>query len=232
LRKIRYLFYSRIYWDKFINTKKVLQCYCCQAFGHTSANCYKNPRCVKCAQSHLTSDCVKSPDIPVKCCNCSGDHPASYSQCPAYIRFLKKRLQVTSRDNYALQAENSANKNLQLNNVNHVKRTFKSHEGSSDLRQNPLIYSRNNNIHDKRQTQQTKTYAAMIHNNNSNIPISEDISNFKGLISEINKLKQLVNVSHMLTIIRNLNNRLANCKDGLEKLQAFIEASELLDFNG
>jgi len=72
----------------------------------------------------------------------------------------------------------------------------------------------------------------MIHNNNLNVPISDDISNCNGLISEINKLKQLVNVSHMLTVIRNLNYRLVNCKDGLEKLQAFIEASEQLDFNG
>jgi len=45
LRKIRYLFHSRIYWEKYINSKKALQCYKCQAFGHTSANCYKNPRC-------------------------------------------------------------------------------------------------------------------------------------------------------------------------------------------
>jgi len=35
----------------------------------------------------------------------------------------------------------------------------------------------------------------------------------------------------MITVIRNLNNRLINCKDGMEKLQAFIEASELIDVN-
>jgi len=77
LRKIRYLFYSRVYWEKY--TKRFFQCYRCQAFGHTSANCYKRPICVKCAQTHLTSECIKSPDTPTKCCNCSGDHPASYS---------------------------------------------------------------------------------------------------------------------------------------------------------
>jgi len=75
LHKIRYLYHSRIYWEKFINSKKALQCYRCQAFGHTSSNCFKNPRCVKCAQSHLTSKCVKSPKTPAKCCNCSGDYP-------------------------------------------------------------------------------------------------------------------------------------------------------------
>jgi len=36
----------------------------------------------------------------------------------------------------------------------------------------------------------------------------------------------------MISVIRNLNNRLINSKDGMEKLQAFIEASELIDKNG
>jgi len=36
----------------------------------------------------------------------------------------------------------------------------------------------------------------------------------------------------MIIVVRNLNNRLVNCKDDLEKLQAFIEATELLDKNG
>jgi len=51
-------------------------------------------------------------------------------------------------------------------------------------------------------------------------------------MSEINKLKQLVNIPHMFSVIRNLNNRLINYKNGMEKLQAFIEASELMDING
>jgi len=96
LRKMRYLFYSKIYWDKFINTKKILQCYRCQVFGHTSANCFKTFRYVKCAQLHLTSICQKSSDTPAKCCNCSGEHLVSYSQCPVYVKFLEKRAKLTS----------------------------------------------------------------------------------------------------------------------------------------
>jgi len=99
LRKIRFLYYSKIYWEKFINTKRILQCYRCQAFGHTSANCFKKPRCVKCAQSHITSECAKTPDTPAKCCNCSGEHPASFTQCPAYLKYLEKRTQITAREN-------------------------------------------------------------------------------------------------------------------------------------
>jgi len=66
-------------------------------------------------------------------------------------------------------------------------------------------------------------------NNNISMLINNEISDFNGLISEINKLKQLINIPHMIIVIRNLNNRLINSKYGIEKLQAFIEASELLD---
>jgi len=77
-----------------------------------------------------------------------------------------------------------------------------------------------------------KSYATTLNSNNNNTILNDDISNFNGLMSEINKLKQLVNIPHLFSVIRNLNNRLINCKDGMEKLQAFIEASELIDFNG
>jgi len=56
-----------------------------------STNCFKNPRCVKCAQNYITAECKKSSNTPAKCCNCSGEHPTSYSQCPAYLKFLEKR---------------------------------------------------------------------------------------------------------------------------------------------
>jgi len=71
-----------------------------------------------------------------------------------------------------------------------------------------------------------KSYVATVNNDR------DDISDLNGLMCEIQKLKQLVDLSHMIMVIRNLNNRLINCKDGMEKLQAFIEATELLDRNG
>jgi len=74
--------YLRTYWDKFINNKSAMQYYRCQAFGHTSANCFKNSRYVKCLQNHLTANCKKTPDTPAKYYNCSSNHPASYSLVP------------------------------------------------------------------------------------------------------------------------------------------------------
>jgi len=62
--------------------------------------------------------------------------------------------------------------------------------------------------------------------------VNDDLSDINGLMSEISKLKQLVDIPHMILVIKNLNNKLLNAKDGLEKIQAFIEASEQLDRNG
>lgn len=56
----------------------ITQCHRCQRFGHTANYCKAEPRCVKCAMSHLTRDCLKNDTKkPAKCINCGLDHPAS-----------------------------------------------------------------------------------------------------------------------------------------------------------
>jgi len=118
---------------------------------------------------------------------------------------------------------NAENKNLQARNsiIKNVMRNSENLKVSSDIdrfnRFNPLINEkRNTNIFEKRQTHSSKSYAATI--NDNNMTMNDDISDLNGLIFEINKLKQLINIPHMITVIRNLNNRLINCKDGIEKL--------------
>jgi hypothetical protein len=76
----------------------VSQCFNCQSFGHSSANCFRAPVCVKCGQGHKTRECPISnnPNRPaavqelIKCANCAGNHPASYRGCPAYKATLAK----------------------------------------------------------------------------------------------------------------------------------------------
>jgi len=122
---------------------------------------------------------------------------------------------------------------LQITNLNNVKRNSQTYKDNTDIRFNPLVSTEKIvNTGEKRQTHLMKSYATTLNSNNNNTILNDDISNFNGLMSEINKLKQLVNIPHLFSVIRNLNNRLINCKDGMEKLQAFIEASELIDFNG
>jgi len=93
---------------------------------------------------------------------------------------------------------------------------------------------RNANKSEEGQSHLPKSYAAIVNDTNTNInmTVNNDISDLNGLIFEIQRLKQLVDIPHMIMIIRNLNNKLINCKNGMKKLQAFIEASELIDRNG
>jgi len=153
-------------------------------------NCFKKSRCVKCPQSHLTSECIKSSDTPAKCSNCSGNHPASYSQCPAYTKFLAKRTQITLRDNTAILT--LGNKNLHANNRNIISRNLETQEISPNRRVNPLANT-NRNINRAKEKLYTppKSFAAVA--NKTNLTINNDISEFTGLISEIQKLKQIVN---------------------------------------
>lgn len=58
----------------------VKQCYRCEGYGHHSFTCTLPYRCGKCAKEHSTKDCTS--DF-VQCCNCGGDHTATWRGCPS-----------------------------------------------------------------------------------------------------------------------------------------------------
>lgn len=89
--KINVLFSTRVYWEKFFSKRNYTQCFCCQAYGHSAANCGLPPKCVKCSGSHRSADCQKLLETPPKCVNCGGQHTANYGQCPALQKYLEKR---------------------------------------------------------------------------------------------------------------------------------------------
>ena len=64
--------------------KEIVQCEKCQMYGHMQKYCNHNFRCVKCAGSHPTDQCTKSPETPAKCIHCQGEHPANYKGYSAY----------------------------------------------------------------------------------------------------------------------------------------------------
>lgn len=91
VRKVSSLFLIRIYWDKYNGSRPFIQCFRCQARGHTSKNCNKEFKYVKCAGSHNTRECKKTLDTLAKCVNCGGSHTASYTKCPVLLRYLDKK---------------------------------------------------------------------------------------------------------------------------------------------
>ena len=71
-------------------TYKVVWCYNCQRFGHIAACCLHTNRCGNCGGEDCQSQtCTK----PAACTNCSGNHPASSSACPAF-KDIAKRLRL------------------------------------------------------------------------------------------------------------------------------------------
>ncbi|KAG8231484.1 hypothetical protein J437_LFUL000201 [Ladona fulva] len=59
--------------------------------GNTLKSCQMNLRCVKCGQSHPSSECQRSITAAPTCANCKGSHPANYRGCLAY-KSIKERL--------------------------------------------------------------------------------------------------------------------------------------------
>jgi len=107
-----------------------------------------------------------------------------------YTKFLAKRTQITSRDNTSILT--LSNKNLHANNRNIISRNLETQEINSDRRVNPLANT-NRNINRAKEKLYTppKSFAAVA--NKTNLTMNNDISEFTGLMSEIQKLKQTVN---------------------------------------
>ena len=82
--------------------KEIVQCKRCQRYGHAQKYCNHTFRCVKCAETHPTNQCRKSPETPAKCIHCQGDHPANYKGCSAYkILYSSKYPKLrTKEENY------------------------------------------------------------------------------------------------------------------------------------
>lgn len=95
-KSIKYLSNCAVRIVKFHNKNMYgTQCYRCQAFGHSSKNCNLKPRCVKCPEAHLTSECPKrNRTEPAICCNCGENHPANFRNCKErqnYLQILQTR---------------------------------------------------------------------------------------------------------------------------------------------
>ncbi|CAH2094955.1 unnamed protein product, partial [Euphydryas editha] len=72
------------------------QCHRCQAFGHSSANCHRPQKCVRCAGEHNAGDCTRRRDEPPTCANCAQSHTANDRRCVVFKREARKRGQTVA----------------------------------------------------------------------------------------------------------------------------------------
>lgn len=90
LSSMRRLGHSVVTVEAYRGSKGPQMCFKCQRFGHQAAFCSHPPRCFKCAQGHEGRECTKPPTVPALCCNCGGEHPASYRRCEAYVAAITR----------------------------------------------------------------------------------------------------------------------------------------------
>lgn len=81
-----------IKWEKFKKSaKKLTQCYNCQQYGHSSTNCGKQFKCVKCIDNHEPGQCSrKTREGSPQCCNCKMFHAANSKLCTFFLNYKEK----------------------------------------------------------------------------------------------------------------------------------------------
>jgi hypothetical protein len=172
------LLYTKIKVEEPYKPRTISQCQNCQDYRHTHSYCGYPPRCVRCGNSHLTSDCTKPRDSPAKCALCSGSLPTYYRGCNVF-----KELQ--RRNN-----PNNKSKFLHDNvNLNH------SNNNNFNVKENhPLPTNNNPNIHFPPKTYAQTTYNEITNSSHSNHPystldinktMSDFFDNFKSLINPL-----------------------------------------------
>lgn len=88
---IKHLMSVRVFFEERHNKKRIIQCHRCQVWEYATSNCFRQPKCLKCAESHLTRTCQKPTTEKAKCANCKEDHPANATICPIYKEKLSAR---------------------------------------------------------------------------------------------------------------------------------------------
>lgn len=91
IRELKRLLYCVVTVEEPRQRRQIVQCTRCQNFNHSKGYCQHTPRCLKCAQPHLTSDCTKERNTPAVCALCSGNHPANYRGCTVYKEVQRRR---------------------------------------------------------------------------------------------------------------------------------------------
>jgi hypothetical protein len=102
----------KVRWESIRNGRRSTQCHRCQQWGHSSQNCAHEVRCVKCDEKHEPGACARTTrEGDPKCCNCKGNHAASYRQCQFHTDYqlkISRQRMKTSRPQAPPRRQQSA----------------------------------------------------------------------------------------------------------------------------
>ncbi|GFV22399.1 nucleic-acid-binding protein from transposon X-element [Trichonephila clavipes] len=93
IHDVKTVCYLSVTVDPFRKKPGATQCYNCNYFNHSSANCRMTPRCLKCGKDHRTGDCsIKEKIEKPRCINCNQEgHVASLRSCTAFPKIKPKK---------------------------------------------------------------------------------------------------------------------------------------------
>lgn len=97
------ILYTKIKVEEPHKQRQIPQSLNCQSYGHTKNYCSYIPRCVKCGQNHLSTNCSKSRETPATCALCNANHPAIYKGCTVYKELQQRRRHPASSKHAHLQ---------------------------------------------------------------------------------------------------------------------------------
>lgn len=241
-QSVKHITSTKIEWDNYVNKRRVRQCHRCQTWGHATANCYAKPVCLKCAEQHLTKDCIKSKDTPAKCANCGGDHPANTITCQEYMKRIKilEARSVTTQQRSKQKGKTGSKPIFDL----------KDHTQYPSLRQRATSMTQRNNVHlvwgqphslgarktpytDAQHSMQVNSSVNNQHEINNRVTYNPDsnthVHDFMALAKEINELNTICNIRKMLDTVRNFKNSLQQCKTAGQQFQLLLEFCDKLN---
>lgn len=219
---IRYLQYTKIIWERYINKKIIIQCHRCQQWGHATANCNRAPKCLKCAKEHWTRDCKKGPETQAECANCNGPHPANNVECPAYKRRLEDRKRQVA-EQHAPPKTKYVQAPMPKTNAWTTKEPNSRKVSSQVIMQSTAAQFPPLNKHSQ---------VPLSHNDNKTLPEATPTDTtviLKELSNQYNILSSLVNLNSMLQAIKDLNTLLAKCTNKADKLTTFLNFLQSID---
>lgn len=218
IKEVKYLNYTKILWEKYRNTKKMSQCHRCQEWGHATSNCYAKPRCLKCAQQHLTFECSKPKTVEAKCANCAGNHPANSITCPVYLQRIRKL------DENRADAQKSRSK---LRNPIPSKTNLERHHFPALKPAPPPV----TNAWQKRSqsiTQREETPTPSPNTQSSDDSLDE----LSELVREVQNLNKFIDVRKMLALVKELNMELSKATSESKKFRIFYNFCHALTLDG
>jgi len=113
--KVDSICYTKIKIEAPNPKKNPVQCLRCQNYGHTRTYCHHTPRCVKCGNTHLSTECQKESNTPATCALCYGDHPASYKGCPKFKLLQKGRF--SNKTNKPTEPQDTSTTPIKTNTI-------------------------------------------------------------------------------------------------------------------